>query len=351
MSIRVATCVPLQKWSQVEKWQWLSSAIAKTDCDLFLLPQEYFGGGSMREVCRLKGIQTDDVPVTLEYLQENIGMLGATCHIGIGATVNRFDVNTEDYLYFKPDGTLLGHHSKMALPAQDSVLTNGASQVTPEADLHAAASLVEIPELGLRVGTVFCWQVFFNYFWSELKANKCNLVVHPIKFAPRAWYEKGQNPDGQNTRVGFTQNSGSKDAADDALGWIRKLKFESEFKELPIAVTCNSWAGGEKYLALNGFIEETVGRTEAFPTQSTADAERIDIHTYDPSLYNDLDHLSLAVYAQYKQDWQWLMQGVMRRKAVRIEGRTLDGKTAAAVNEHNEERQAKKGQPSIFPQE
>lgn len=336
--IKVATCVPRQYWMRQEKWKWLSEAIKRTDCDILLLSQEFFGGGSCREICRLRGQQTDDQPVTVDYLSENIANLGATCHIGIGATVDHEACRSEDYLYFRPDGTLLGYHSKIALPVQDSTLTNGASKVLPEHDFKRATTPVVIPDLGLRVGTVFCWQVFFNDFWAEMAHNKCSLIVHPIKFAPRAWYKKGQNQAGEETRVGFTQESGSDDPSSDALGWIRKLKAESEFRDLPIAVTCNTWSGGEKYLALVGFVDEVTGHTNLEHVPSTETAERVIIHEYDPSLYNEIGHLSLGVYAQYKDDWPRLMQGTMRRKAQRIEQRAKAGQSFVEL------------QPNIFEQ-
>src|SRR6266403_5210855 len=145
-TVRVATCVPRQHWMQAEKLHWLDEAIASNPCDIFLLPQEYVGGGSMREICRLKGIQTDDFPVTVEWLQEHVGRICRkhNVHIGFGATVVRDGINTEEYLYFDPSGVLLGSHMKMALPAEDSVLTNGASDVTPEVNSARAANLIEI---------------------------------------------------------------------------------------------------------------------------------------------------------------------------------------------------------------
>jgi len=122
--VRVATCVPRQYWMQAEKMEWLDRAIGDNPCDIFLLSQEFVGGGSMREVCRLKGIKTDDVPVTIEWLQEHVGGLCRKhhVHIGFGATVVRDGgINTEEYLYFDPSGVLLGSHVKMALPAEDRV--------------------------------------------------------------------------------------------------------------------------------------------------------------------------------------------------------------------------------------
>src|SRR5437879_3203624 len=147
---------------------WLDKAMTENPSDLFLTSQEYVGGGSMREVCRLKGIQTDDVPVSESWLAENVRGLALKYNrcIGFGATVNRDGVNTEDFLYYGSSGDLLGYHSKMALPSQDNVMLNGASKVTPETDPVRAATPLSIHELGLRVGTIFCWQVFFIDLWN-----------------------------------------------------------------------------------------------------------------------------------------------------------------------------------------
>jgi hypothetical protein len=333
--VRVATCVPRQYWMRAEKLAWLDNAIAENPCDLFLTSQEFFGGGSTREICRLKGIATDDEPVTEEWLAEQIANLATKyhTHIGLGATVNRDGVNTEDFLYYDSNGRYLGHHSKIALPVQDSIVNSGASNVTPEVDPVKAARVIELPLLGIRVGTVFCWQVFFNRFWQDLADQKCSLVVHPIKFAPRSWYKKGLTPTGQPTRVGFTQNKGSELPEDDALGWIRKLKAESEFKDLPIAVTCNTWDGGEKYLALVGWVDETTKRTDLHHLPSIAAMEKVVVTEYDPELYDKLEHLSMADYKQFIDVYPVLMKGTMRRKATRIERRALSGRSAVKLEQ------------------
>jgi predicted amidohydrolase len=205
---------------QAEKLAWLDNAIKANPADLWLTSQELFGGGSTREICRLKGINTDDVPVTEGWLNDQIGEIARkynTC-IGVGASVRRLDIITEDFLYYSRKGKLLGYHSKIALPAQDTVLTNGASNITPETNYEHACRVIEIPELGIRVGTVFCWQVFFVDFWAHLMRQGCSLVVHPIKFAPRAWYDKGTYPQAQLTRIGFKQDPGSDDP--NATLWV-----------------------------------------------------------------------------------------------------------------------------------
>jgi hypothetical protein len=142
------------------------------------------------------------------------------------------------------------------------------------------------------------------------------------------------NPAGQPTRIGFAQNKESENPEDDSLGWIRKLKFESEFKELPIAVTCNTWAAGKKYLALVGWVDETTKTTKLQHIPSTAEAECVQVTTYDPTLYAELAHLSLGVYARFKEHWAELMTGTMRRKAMRIEARTRAGQTEQKLIAH-----------------
>src|SRR5271165_551783 len=301
MRVRVATCVPRQYWMQSEKLAWFQKALRENPCDLFISSQELFGGGSTREICRLKGIKTDDVPVTEGWLTDNIGGLARkhdTC-IGIGASVKRRDVVTEDFLYYSRKGELLGYHSKIALPVQDSVTTNGASGITPQTNYERAVKVIELPELGIRIGTVFCWQVFFVDFWNDLMRQGCTLVAHPIKFAPRAWYLKGRTPDGKETRVGFTQNKGSDDPKSDSLGWIQKLEYESTFKQMPIAVSCNTWDGGEKYLALVGWVDEITHGSDLNNYPSVAATDVVQVNTYDPALFEALPKWHKGMYAQF----------------------------------------------------
>jgi hypothetical protein len=334
--VRVATCVPRQYWMQAEKLAWLQKALRENPCDLFISSQELFGGGSTREICRLRGVETDDVPVTEGWLTENVGGLARkhnSC-IGIGASVKRRDVITEDFLYYSRKGELLGYHSKLALPVQDSVLTNGASDITPELNYERASRVIDIPELGIRAGTVFCWQVFFVDFWAHLMRQGCSLVVHPIKFAPRAWYDKGQTLEGKETRIGFTQNKGSDDPKSDSLGWIRKLRYESEFKQLPIAVSCNTWDGGEKFLALVGWVDEVTHKTNLLHLPSTAETERVVVTKYDPALFDALPTWHKGLYGQYKDDFETIAEKQMMRKAVRVEQRAQDGRTVARLEKH-----------------
>jgi hypothetical protein len=344
MNVRVATCVPRQYWTQAEKLAWLDKAIEKNPCDLFISSQEFFGGGSTRQICKDKSIETDDFAVTEQWLNVHIGGLAKIhgTHVGIGASVKRGEKITEDFLYYNSEGELLGYHSKIALPAQDDITLGGASGITPETDYEKAVRVIEVPNLGIRVGTVFCWQVYFVDFWAHLMRQRCSLVVHPIKFAPRAWYLKGENDQGQKTRVGFTQNKGSDKPEDDTLGWIRKLKFESEFKQLPIAVSCNTWEGGAQYLALVGWVDEVTHKTNLFHLPSAGETEKVVVTEYDPALFDALPNLSNANYGQFKADWQALMAKTMMRKSIKCEAKAQNGKVAARLGKHAVDEAVKK---------
>lgn len=336
MKVKVATCVPRQYWKQAEKLAWLDKALRENPCDLFITSQELFGGGSTREIYKRNGIETDDIPVIEQWLNEKIGRLARKHNacIGIGASVERRGVITEDFLYYSRKGELLGYHSKIALPVQDNIALNGASHITPETSYERACRVIEIPELGIRVGTVFCWQVFFVDFWNDLMRKGCTLVAHPIKFAPRAWYDKATNEAGEHCRVGFKQNPGSDDPNDDSLGWIKKLRYESEFKQLPIAVSCNTWAAGARYLALCGWVDEVTGRTNLVNLPSTAETERVIVTEYDPALFDALPNWNDSCYKDFKQDFERVASKTMMRKAIRAEQRATNGKTAASLVKH-----------------
>lgn len=349
--IRVATCVPKQCWMQAEKLEWLDQAIAKNPCELFVTSQEFVGGGSTREICRRRNIKTDDFPVTEEWILTHVGELCRkhSVHIGFGATVQRDGINTEDFLYLDPAGTIVGYHSKIALPRVDDINTDGASQVTPEADYERAARVIDIPDLGLRVATVFCWQVFFSQFWVKLMQQRCTLVVHPIKFAPRAWYKNGKTSEELRTRIGYQQNPGSDREEDDALGWIRKLKYESEFRQVPIACSCNTWAAGKKYLALVGWVDEVVSsNTKLLHLPSTAETDAVMVTEYDPALLAMLPKFHRGLYPHFKDSpegkrtYNAIMRKGMMRKALRYEERVLE---AMAENQVSAAPVKYKGEP------
>ena len=41
LPITIATCMPRQDYDIDSKLEWMDQAVAETECDLFLLPQEF----------------------------------------------------------------------------------------------------------------------------------------------------------------------------------------------------------------------------------------------------------------------------------------------------------------------
>jgi len=174
----------------------------------------------------------------------------------------------------------------------------------------------------------------------------CNLVAHPIKFAPRAWYKKGENHNGEFTRTGFQQNKDSDKPEDDTLGWIRKLLFESEFKQLPIAVSCNTWNAGSKYLALVGWVDEVTHKTNLDHLCSTAETEKVIVTEYDPALFDALPKWNDGCYREFKDDFEAVAEKTMMRKSIRAEQQVRDGRLAEKLERHYVKRAARKALPN-----
>lgn len=316
--IRVACCMPQQRYNRADKLIWLLQAIKKTPCDLFLTPQEYLGGHY---------VMKDDLHMDREWLVQEVGEIARntrTC-IGVGACVKTPTTGAmEDYAYFDSNGKLLGWHSKFALPVYDDCKTGGHGQLWPETNYRRRSTLIEIPELRLKVGTIFCWEVFSQLLWSSYSIAGANLIVHPIKFAPRGWLKNKQLEDGKKHIVGFGN-------APKSQIWIDRLLMASRHQVMcPIAVSCNSWSLGEKMTALVGHVDELRKTTELKDVPSIGDNE--EIHTFDmlPEWYSGIDHhhsagafkLHVGSVEGFSELGEWTMHGKIRRLEAHLAGGT-----------------------------
>lgn len=321
--IRVATCVPRQHFNRVSKLEWLANAMRTTECDLFLTPQEYLGGTY---------IMGDDLHMEADWLKRVAGDLARSTGkaLGIGACVKHETGGaTEDYLYFEGDGTFRGYHRKFALPSYDDVRAKGAGRLWPETSYAARVRPVEIPSLGLRIGTVFCWEVFSLSIFPAYSFAGCNLIAHPIKFAPRGWLKLSKPTDegagGEKRVLGFDQN-------DKSELWVDRLLAAGRHEALcPIAVSCNTWALGAKYRALVGHVDEVQHRTELLNLPSTPEQDHIHKFEMNPGFYSALDSLySAGAFKEvagsidgYSQAGEFTMHVKMRR----LEGQLIGGTT------------------------
>lgn len=289
MSITVASCVPRQAVTVEAKIDWLRETLKKTPCDLFLLPQEFIGGHYGQILAEQHGEPLPDLHVSRSWVEETFGGIARDYHkaLGVGACViddEDRERGTEDYVYFESDGAMAGYHRKFALPSYDDVRTKGAGRLWPEQVWKVRVTPIELASLGLRVGTVFCWEVFAATLVPFYSLAKTNLLTHPIKFAPRGWLTfdpkaDKKAPDYEKRITGFGHAPKSQE-------WIARLKMLGRHEALcPIAISCNTWNLGDKFKALTGHVDELLGTTNIVEVGSEQKAEYIHTFTMNPAYY------------------------------------------------------------------
>lgn len=257
--ITVACCVPKQLTDLKDKQKWAEYAVDRAKADLFLFPQEYLAGHHVQNIAKKRGEKVPPLHVDRNYVVEKFGKLAKSTKtaIGVGACVRDetySQVGTEDYLYFDKDGSLRGWHRKFALPRYDDVRSDGAGRLAPEDVWVRRVAPVELLGGRLRVGTIFCWEVFATMLAPAYALAKTNLIAHPVKFAPRGWLKTDWIEDEQHI-VGFGHAPKSQE-------WIDRLKLISRHETMcPIAISANAWDLGEKFKALTGHVDEILGKT------------------------------------------------------------------------------------------
>lgn len=316
-TIKIVCAMPIQRYDIEGKLAWLEQTIQQTPCDLFLTPQEFLGGHYVMPKQR---------HVDRQWLFDTVGDIARrnNRHIGIGACVKTSDSGAmEDYWYFDDDGVPLGRHSKFALPSYDDVRTSGHGQLWPETNYAARATPIDLPKLRLRIGTVFCWEVFSQTLFSAYSFARTNLIVHPIKFAPRGWLKNQLKSDGLKHIVGFGNAPASQ-------MWVDRLIMAGRHQCLcPIAVSCNSWNLGPKFMALVGHVDELKKTTNLQDVPSLGDQQYIHIFEMLPEWYEGLDHHHSAgafkAHVGSVEGFSELGEWTMHTKIRRIEAQLIGG--------------------------
>lgn len=317
--IRIACCVPRQYHTRKEKLDWLYRAIKDNPCDLFLAPQEYFGGHVA---------MPDDLHVEEDWLKAKMSLMANELGtaIGVGAAVKHASGGaTEDYLYFDRHGNYCGYHRKFALPAYDDVRANGAGQLWPETNYQARAKLVEIPDLDLKIGTVFCWEVFSLTLWAAYSFAGANLIAHPIKFAPRGWPKLSPAKEGVRRVIAFGNEPKSQ------LWRDRLILANAHEVFCPIAISCNTWDLGGSFAAMTGHVDEILGTTNVIDVPSDPASEHVHVFKCDPLFYSGIDHShsagSFKAFVGTVDNYSKLGPWTMHKKMRRIEAQLIGGTT------------------------
>lgn len=324
--MKIAVTIPRQSFDRDGKVAWLKDAIARTDCDLFLLPQEYFGG--------LYGMPSQ-VHVERSWVQDVVGSIARSekKHIGVGAACTMANrAAMEDYIYFDDEGIEVGFHSKFALPSYDDVRTHGGGQLWPETSFRRRVEPILLPKLGLKIGTIFCWEIFSLMIGPAYSFAGVNLIVHPIKFAPRGWLKlskANEDPTGKRQILGFDQEKKSQI-------WIEKILATSKHITMcPIAITCNTWNLGEKYMAICGLADELRGRTSIVEVPSKDTESCIKVFDVNPKYYDAFDTSfnigSFKETAGSLDDYHRLGEWTMHKKMRRLEAHLIGGTTSMSL--------------------
>lgn len=309
--------------SRNEKLLWLAGNLAKSEHDLFLTPQEFFGGHVG---------MPDDMHIERDWLLEKIGTLAKKTQtaIGVGAAVkHKTGGATEDFMYFDSDGSFIGYHRKFALPAYDDVRAKGAGELWPEVSFEARARPIQIKSLGLVIGTIFCWEIFSQALPCAYTFAGVNLIAHPIKFAPRGWPKVGPVQNGRREVVGFAQEAKS------AIWEDKLLMVSRHITMCPIAISCNTWGIGSKFMALTGHVDELKKQTNMIPVPSGPEDFYVHQFSINPSYYTGLDHhFNMGNFKEHTGSVEgfhelgpWTMHGKMRR----IEAHLVGGATRLEV--------------------
>jgi len=230
--MKILSCVPKQQKLKEDKFRFIQDALEKYSPDIFLLPQEFFGGWQCEQI----SFKRDQILPRLLTLSASFN-----CALIVGVVEQAEEILQK--LYFIDGGQFIGEIVKFATPGYDlkGTGTHGLSSLT---DLTSRFQTFRIK--GINVAGFFCWEVFSDFLIAGLSILEPDLVVSAIKFGI-AGYPKLEKKNGLKQIVGVQYCGG--DIWDDRLKMASKYEFKC-----PIICSTNSWGVGGKYEPLAGMI-------------------------------------------------------------------------------------------------
>lgn len=226
MNYRVLSCIPPQHRTEVEKFDWLYETAHTYQPDLFVTPQEFFGGAYIMP--KKKSFTRDELLPKIVALCAEFDMA-----MTLGLVEQEDGKNYERIWFIDPKEGLQGYVTKFALPRYDHVKTNGYGNITPETNFENRFKIFELK--GARVTGIFCWEVYSNILWTGLALSQPDIVVSLIKFGSMSWPRIEKDINGQKAISGFGVASGHDN-------WIERLEVASKWQvRCPIVCSTNSW--------------------------------------------------------------------------------------------------------------
>ncbi len=244
-SLRVLSCVPAQRFTLQSKLEWIDEQATLHKPDLFVTPQEYFGGIQQLFFSTTEPISyapNDIIDPVLELAKKH------DMAIATGALIDDPDLGErrERIYVIDPERGVTGYADKMTLPAYDHVDAKGKTMVYPETVLANRAQAFYAK--GARVSILFCWEVFSSYIWHAIAQAQPDFVLSMIKFGVRGWPQKAKD---EVTRESIVTGFGFGNDG----GWTERLRMAAKWDiAAPIVCSTNSWNLPNKAGALAGVI-------------------------------------------------------------------------------------------------
>ena len=243
--LRVLSCVPEQRTTFESKLAWIDEQAMKHRPDLFVTPQEYFGG------IQQHFFETNEpVSYTAQELLEPIERLARKHNMGIatGGLIDDPELGErrERIYVVDPIEGMTGFADKVTLPAYDHVDAKGRTRVYPEYNIENRAKAFWVK--GARVSILFCWEAYSSYIWHAISRAQPDMVLSMIKFGVRGWPQKAKD---EATKESIVTGFGFGDDG----GWMERLHMAAKWDvACPIICATNSWRLPKKAGALAGVI-------------------------------------------------------------------------------------------------
>ena len=306
--MRVTTCVPKQFNTFDEKWNWLVEAIDKEKSDIFVTPQEYFGGDYIMP--QKRAFTKAELLPKLEQLSKdkNVGLI-------VGLIEDENGVFSEKIWFI--DKELKGEIKKMAEPAY-TLAGVGTYGLVPETDFDKRWVNFEIK--GAIVSGFFCWEVFSDFLFAGLGMLDVDMVFSLIKFGVAASPKKDES--------GALIKIGGFNFFKDSI-WKRRIEMANEFEvKCPIVISTNSWNLPAKAEHLYGVQDIFTERTMKIATENDIQngvclTEEIDLE----KTRGNREHWSSYLERNGEMPPGFLMKYTMMWKIYNLE-RRLMGKSA-----------------------
>jgi hypothetical protein len=272
--MKILSCIPKQVGSWNEKIQWLYNAADENPCDIFIMPQEYFGG-----IQNLLFDTSEPLHYQEPVIIEAMLAFAKVFNIGVaaGALIKDEQLNQvrERIYIIDPDNGVTGYYDKMMLPAYDHINAKGKMRVTPETIFSARRKKSYIK--GALVSVLFCWEVWSNFIWHELCLAQPDFLINMIKFGVSGYPQKKKNSNGESIVTGFGYG--------DDGGWMDRLISAARFDiAAPIFSSTNSWNQPNRARPLCGMINPFGDDTLWYPPKGTRGdiQEKIIVDEIDP---------------------------------------------------------------------